>query len=60
MPVTHTNESGHTGATIVVDSTARFPGTGAFYVQIGSEIIRCSGIASDTSITAASASVGCG
>ena len=47
--------------TIVVDSTERFPTTGAFYVQIGTEIVKCSGLDGsnpDTKITAASATDG--
>ena len=57
MPVTHLNDGSFAANTtaITVDSTERFPATGAFYVQMGSEIIKCSGIASDTQITAASA-----
>ena len=65
MPVTHLNTGSlGTGTTaITVDSTARFPGTGAFFVQIGGEIIKCSGLDGsnpDTKITAASGTDGSG
>ena len=54
MPVTHLAESGFnvSDTTISVDSTERFPATGSFIIQIGDEIILCSGLASNTVLTA--------
>ena len=58
MPVTHLNEADfdNSEVDITVDSTERFPATGAFIVQIEDELIYCTGIASDTVLTVSSSS----
>ena len=56
MPVTHVADSDTGGGTsfvagdlsLVVDSTERFPQTGAFIIQIGNEIIHCASLSGNT------------
>ena len=58
MPVTHLNEAGfdNSEVDITVDSTERFPVSGAFIVQIDNELIYCTGVTNDTTIAVSSSS----
>ena len=59
MPVTHVNEPTESGVTnidatettITVRSTERMPHSGPFIIQINDELMYCSAVASDTTIT---------
>ena len=61
MPVTHlVGPENATDTTIAVDSTERFPATGNFIMQIGAELIHCSGISGNNITVTASIGGGTG